>query len=69
MPKYVAIRALRVRSQYDEDRPLYSSISVIESDDQPVPTGLYDSAGVQLYRIKDNAPCGFTASAFVKKGD
>ena len=69
MPNYATVPRFRVKNEYEEDRPLYSSISVIEQDDSPVPTGIYDTHGVQLYRVSDRVPCGFTASAFVKKGE
>jgi hypothetical protein len=61
--RYVAIRHRPVKSEYaweyrtDRLAPVTIVVSV-EADD-PVPTGLYDVTGVELYRVPERGPCGF----------
>lgn len=54
-------RKKRAAFDLDGERLMPDSISVIVEDDSPVPTGLYDSSGVELYRVTDRRPVGFTA--------
>ena len=64
MPKYIAIHRpspRRAETDIYGDRLMHDSITVIVEDDRPVPTGLYDSSGVELFRVGDSRPAGFTS--------
>ena len=40
-------------------RPAPATIVVTVEVDDPIPTGIYDAAGVQLYRLPEHGLCGF----------
>lgn len=45
----------------DEWRTNERSITVHESENEPVETGLLDRNGVMIYRVSDKRPIGFKA--------
>ena len=66
MPRYMAMaRPLAPPRQfYDDDyypTPVRTTVTVVETDQTPVPTGLLDASGTELYRLSESVPCGFTA--------
>lgn len=54
--RYVTIRP---NSKWDEDVPLLPALNVYEPEDKPIETGLLDSNGTKLYRVRERIKMGF----------
>lgn len=57
--KYVT----RPKQTAGEDEPLYTHITVIEEERAPIPTGLLNHLGDEIYRERDTVPFGFRAKS------
>lgn len=59
MRKYKVIARIKSKDMYDDD-PLLPSLTVYDSDDSPIDTGLVDHGGNPIYSYTERQPIGFT---------
>ena len=50
---------LETSHELNDDASYTRSMTVFSTDQDPVPTGLYDHTGQELYRMPDTIRCGF----------
>lgn len=58
--RYVALPT-PPKASWDEPEPHRPALTVYETEDQPISTGLLDATGTKLYRVRERIKMGFTA--------
>lgn len=58
--RYVALPSPPKASWEEHERHL-PSLTVYETEERPIDTGLLDATGTKLYRVRDRIKMGFTA--------
>lgn len=59
MRKYKVITRIKSKDMWEDD-PLLPSLTVYDSDDTPIDTGLVDHRGGAIYSYEERQPIGFT---------